>query len=104
MARRPQRRRDSAPEGPTKAVFCPNALLLGLDRGHVCGMAAMNSAALFNPTEEHEMLRDQVRRFVEQEIKPHGEAWEEQGFVPREVLRKMGELGFFGIRYPARRS
>ena len=52
-------------------------------------------------TEEHEALRDQVRRFVETEIKPHALAWEEQGFVPRDVLRKMGALGFFGIRYPA---
>lgn len=52
-------------------------------------------------TEEHEALRDQVRRFVETEIKPHALAWEEAGFVPREVLRKMGSLGFFGIRYPA---
>lgn len=52
-------------------------------------------------TEEHEALRDQVRRFVETEIKPHALAWEEQGFVPREVLKRMGSLGFFGIRYPA---
>ena len=52
-------------------------------------------------TEEHEALRDQVRRFVETEIKPHAVQWEEDGFVPRDVLRKMGELGFFGIRYPA---
>lgn len=52
-------------------------------------------------TEEHEALRDQVRRFVETEIKPHALQWEEDGFVPRDVLRKMGELGFFGIRYPA---
>ena len=52
-------------------------------------------------TEEHEALRDQLRRFVETEIKPHTLAWEEAGFVPREVLRRMGELGFFGIRYPA---
>jgi acyl-CoA dehydrogenase len=51
--------------------------------------------------EEHEMLRAQIRRFVEHEVKPHGLAWEEQGFVPREVLRRMGELGFLGIRYPA---
>jgi len=50
---------------------------------------------------EHEMLRDQVRRFVEEEIKPCADAWEEEGFVPRAVLRRMGELGFFGIRYPA---
>ncbi|MBI4275811.1 MAG: acyl-CoA dehydrogenase family protein [Rhizobiales bacterium] len=51
--------------------------------------------------EEHEILRAQVRRFVEQEVKPRAIAWEEQGFVPREVLRRMGELGFLGIRYPA---
>src|SRR5918911_1790123 len=51
--------------------------------------------------EEHELLRRQVRRFVENEVKPFAIAWEEQGFVPRDVLRRMGELGFFGIRYPA---
>jgi acyl-CoA dehydrogenase len=51
--------------------------------------------------EEHEILRAQVRRFVETEVKPQGAAWEEQGYVPREVLRRMGELGFLGIRYPA---
>ena len=51
-------------------------------------------------TEEHEALRDQVRRFVETEIKPHALQWEEDGSVPRAVLRRMGELGFFGIRYP----
>ncbi len=52
-------------------------------------------------TGEHVALRDQVARFIAKEVEPHGEAWEEQGFVPREVLRKMGELGFFGITYPA---
>jgi acyl-CoA dehydrogenase len=51
--------------------------------------------------EEHEMLRDQVRRFVEDEVKPRAAAWEEAGFVPREILTRMGELGFLGIRYPA---
>src|ERR1700709_1990894 len=51
--------------------------------------------------EEHEMLRHQLRRFVEDEVKPKAEAWEEAGFVPRETLAQMGELGFLGIRYPA---
>ncbi len=51
--------------------------------------------------EEHEALRAQLRRFVETEIKPKAAAWEEQGYVPREVLARMGELGFLGIRYPA---
>jgi len=48
-------------------------------------------------TEEHVALRDQVARFLAKEVEPRGESWEEQGFVPREVLRMMGELGFFGI-------
>ncbi len=51
--------------------------------------------------EEHEALRDQLRRFVANEVRPHGLAWEEAGMVPREVLARMGELGFLGIRYPA---
>ncbi len=46
------------------------------------------------------MLREQLRRFVETEVRPHGESWEAQGYVPRDVLRRMGALGFFGIRYP----
>jgi acyl-CoA dehydrogenase len=49
---------------------------------------------------EHVALREQVARFLAREVDPHGQRWEEQGFVPREVLRKMGGLGFFGITYP----
>jgi len=50
--------------------------------------------------DEHEALRAQLRRFVAEEVKPHADSWEESGFVPREVLRRMGALGFLGIRYP----
>ena len=57
----------------------------------------MNSPFL---DEEHVMLQDQVRRFVREEVEPHGDAWEAEGFVPRPVLKKMGDLGFFGLRYP----
>lgn len=49
-------------------------------------------------TEEQEMLRDSLRRFIEQEIVPQAQAWEDTGMVPREVLRKMGAQGFLGIR------
>jgi acyl-CoA dehydrogenase len=64
------------------------------------GLAATTSRPSPFFDEEHDMLRDQVRRFVEEDIKPHGEAWEAEGHVPRAVLRRMGALGFFGIRYP----
>ncbi len=50
--------------------------------------------------EEHIALRDQLRRFVRTEIAPHADAWEIDGMVPRAVLRRMGELGFLGVRYP----
>ena len=50
-------------------------------------------------TEEHNMLRDQIRRFVEQRVMPIAEEWEDTGKVPREILQEMGELGFLGIRY-----
>jgi acyl-CoA dehydrogenase len=46
------------------------------------------------------LLRESIRRYVEKEIVPKAAAWEEQGFVPREVLRQMGSLGFLGLRYP----
>jgi acyl-CoA dehydrogenase len=49
--------------------------------------------------EEHEALREQVARFLEREVEPYGEAWEAQGFTPREVLRKMGALGWLGMSY-----
>ncbi len=50
--------------------------------------------------ETYRLLRESIRRYVEKEIVPNGQAWEEQGFVPREVLRQMGSLGFLGLRYP----
>lgn len=58
------------------------------------------SRSLIYTDETIEALREQVRRFVETEVVPNGDAWEKDGMVPREVLRKMGDLGFFGIRYP----
>ena len=51
-------------------------------------------------TEETELLRRQVRRFVETEVTPNAEAWEADGMIPRETFRRMGALGFLGIRYP----
>jgi acyl-CoA dehydrogenase len=48
----------------------------------------------------YRLLRDSIRRFVEKEVVPKAAPWEEQGFVPREVLRDMGKLGYLGLRYP----
>ena len=51
-------------------------------------------------SEELNMLRDQIRRFIETDIVPNGDTWEELGKVPRDVFAKMGALGFLGMRYP----
>lgn len=51
-------------------------------------------------TEEHEAFRDQLRRFVADEVRPNADAWEAAGEIPREVFRRMGDLGFLGVRYP----
>lgn len=48
---------------------------------------------------EHEMFRKTVSDFVEREIKPNAESWEEMGEVPREVFLKLGDLGILGVRY-----
>ena len=52
-------------------------------------------------TEEHQMFRKSVRKFVQQEIAPHAEAWEEAGIAPlHDLFKKMGDLGFLGLNYP----
>ena len=51
-------------------------------------------------TEDHEIFRRSVRSFVAQELTPHIDEWEQEGIFPRSVFRKMGELGFLGIRMP----
>jgi acyl-CoA dehydrogenase len=48
---------------------------------------------LFEP--QHEAFRNLVREFVEREVNPHADAWEEAGRVPRELFLKAGELGLF---------
>jgi acyl-CoA dehydrogenase len=50
-------------------------------------------------TPEHELLREQIARFIAREVEPHAQAWEEAGMTPREVLRKMGDAGLFGLMY-----
>ncbi len=52
----------------------------------------------FNET--HAMVRETARRFVEQEVRPHIDAWEEAGGFPREVYNKAGALGLLGIGHP----
>jgi acyl-CoA dehydrogenase len=53
---------------------------------------------LFNA--DHEAFRDSFRRFVDKEIAPNHAAWEEQGYVDREVWRTAGANGFLCMSMP----
>ena len=49
---------------------------------------------------DHEAFRDSFRRFMDKEIAPHHDAWEEQGYVDRAVWDKAGENGFLCMTLP----
>jgi acyl-CoA dehydrogenase len=49
---------------------------------------------------EHDELRRQVARFIASEVEPNALAWDEAGATPRDVLRRMGALGWLGMMYP----
>src|SRR5258705_12357597 len=50
-------------------------------------------------TDAHEELRLHIRKFLEKEVQPHLEEWEEKTF-PDAIFQRFGELGFLGLRYP----
>jgi acyl-CoA dehydrogenase len=51
-------------------------------------------------TDEHEKLRESIRRFVANELRPHSQKWEDERWFPNEVFHRMAELGFLGLKYP----
>jgi acyl-CoA dehydrogenase len=55
---------------------------------------------IINYSEEHKIFRDSLRKFLDKEVVPHIEEWEEAGIVPRSVWKKMGEQGFLCTSVP----
>lgn len=53
----------------------------------------------FSP--EHELFRDQFRRFVREEVEPHVSRWNAAGQCDRSAWRKMGEAGYLAASFPA---
>jgi acyl-CoA dehydrogenase len=52
--------------------------------------------------DEHEQLRETLRRFVDAELRPHVMEWEDAQWMPNEVFLRCGELGFLGLKYEER--
>ncbi|MEM1113067.1 MAG: acyl-CoA dehydrogenase family protein [Pseudomonadota bacterium] len=61
-------------------------------------VSAMIPRTIFKP--EHEAFRNSVARFLDEEVVPHHERWEEQQYCDREVWRKAGELGMLCMTMP----
>lgn len=51
-------------------------------------------------TEEHLAFRASVKRFVDKELLPHVDAWDEAETFPRELYRRTAELGLLGLGFP----
>ena len=51
-------------------------------------------------TAEHHIFRETLRTFIQKEIVPHIEDWEEKGEIDRNIWKKMGAMGFMGLNYP----
>lgn len=51
-------------------------------------------------TEEHNLFRTSLQDFLQKEVVPNIETWEESGVIDKSVWKKFGEMGFFGINYP----
>ena len=51
-------------------------------------------------TEEHEMFRESLKAFLQKEVAPNLDEWEEQRRIPRDIWKKMGDMGFLGLAYP----
>ena len=52
--------------------------------------------------EEHEDLRASIRRFVEKELRPYADQWDDERWFPNEVFTKLAANGFLGLKYPER--
>jgi acyl-CoA dehydrogenase len=50
-----------------------------------------------NFTEEHQLFRESLKDFLQKEVVPHIEKWEENGTIDRFIWPKFGEMGFFGL-------
>ena len=54
----------------------------------------------FELSEDHEQFRKTVRDFAEKEIAPHASQWDREHHFPVDVVKKMGQLGLFGLTAP----
>src|SRR5881227_230335 len=71
------------------------------DRSFEKGVPAAAPRRALPPfTDEHEELRQSIRRFVAAELRPYSQQWEDERWFPNEVFHKLAAVGFLGLKYP----
>ena len=53
-------------------------------------------------SDEHEQLRQSARGFIERELAPHAQQWEDEHWFPDDVFAKLAAQGLLGLKYPER--
>ena len=91
------KRPGSAPAAGSRKSYC--LLLREMETADVLKPDFASERKHFIFTDEHQQLRESIRRFVIKELQPHAEEWEETTF-PDWVFERMGELGFLGLDKP----
>ena len=51
-------------------------------------------------TDEHEELRESIRGFIDRELAPHAQGWEDECWFPDEIFPKLAGQGLLGLKYP----
>lgn len=51
-------------------------------------------------SEEHEIFRQGLKDFLQKEVAPHLDRWEEEQRIPKEIWKKFGDMGYMGLNYP----
>jgi acyl-CoA dehydrogenase len=60
----------------------------------------LNSMMSLYFTNNHNIFRESLRKFISEEVIPFAEHWEDERCIPKNIWQKMGQLGFLGINYP----
>ncbi len=50
--------------------------------------------------DEHQLFRESIKAFIAKEVIPNAETWEAERHIPKEILKKMGDMGYLGLLFP----
>lgn len=85
------------PVPPSRSVIAPGGTDPSAGSETTAGAGATAGASAAG---ERDLFRQSVRTFVEREVLPRAEELDQHGVFPAQLFARLGELGYFGLRYP----